>query len=237
MAATGTPTSGFKFNKKVLIHTGAGIAAAILIAFAITQCSSKNSERAARAQDQAAANNKMEQVNQNLIDARNTLERATGMLDSLATVNAVQADSIIVLNDSIAVLNDSLSNVNQRLQDCRNGKRRQGNGTRPTAPRPVVKPAPVNAGNTTTINLNTNSQNNGAITVANDGANVNNTNITLGEGAVNEGTIIVNNGGIVNHFQNAIDTLARAQGDTLAQKKKVPCQAIVVYSARQWKQR
>ncbi len=118
-----------KLNKRVLVATGAGVAASILLVFGITQCSSKNDAY----DERDAARAETEQV----------LSRANEVIDSLCTANAglkraqqdcntvvseqegqIDAlnDSIAALaasKDSIAALNDSLQNAARQLQETR----------------------------------------------------------------------------------------------------------------------
>ncbi len=118
-----------KLNKRVLVATGAGVAASILLVFGITQCSSKNDAY----DERDAVRAETEQV----------LSRANEVIDSLCTANAglkraqqdcntvvseqegqIDAlnDSIAALaasKDSIAALNDSLQNAARQLQETR----------------------------------------------------------------------------------------------------------------------
>lgn len=217
-------------NKKVLIHTGAGIAAVILLAFGITQCSQKRSEREAK--DDALR--QIESNKQEMVETTKTLQRAAGTLDSLITVNATQADSIIVLNDSIAVLNDSLDLVQGQLDDCRKGKRKPT----PTRPTPVKLTNPHN-GNRTRIDMRDNSINNEQIVVQNDGGNGNDTEITLGNGTTNNGQIVVNNGGTVtitsnqaaiDSLRNAVDSLQMKNGNVAAASSVVVIKKVKTYT-------
>lgn len=222
-------------NKKVLIHTGAGIAAVILLAFGITQCSQKRSEREAN----DSAMRKIESNRQEMQAANETLKRATCVLDSLMDANLIQADSIIVLNDSIAVLNDSLDLVQGQLDDCRKGKRNP-TPTRPTPTRPTpVKPTNPHNGNRTRIDMRDNSINNEQIVVQNDGGNGNDTEITLGNGTTNNGQIVVNNGGTVtissnqaaiDSLRNAVDSLQMKNGNSFAGSSVVVIKKVKTYT-------
>ena len=211
-----------------IVHVAAGVAVVALMAFGVTQCSSKQSER-----------DEKETKQSELLSASGKMERAAAQIDSLMNVNRglgnairaknqtiqVQGDSIAVLNDSIAVLNDSLAVVNDKLTDCRNGKK-QPVAKKPVAKKsaPVKKPVetkpvsvkkdtvvvvvkPCGDGNTN-IKLD-NSQNNGAIVVSEKKCN-NGTDIKLENGSVNNGAIVVgNNNHVVVNRAIVADTLAR----------------------------
>lgn len=233
-----TTPKKFNFNKKVLVHTGAAVAGALLIIFGISQCSNKRNERAAK---DAALRNAAQKEAQ-VIEASKTLERAAIAIDSLLTDNGIKADSIVVLNDSIQVLNDSLDLTKSQLADCRKSKckapkKSAGNApvneSRSAQPRVIdtVVVAPV-ANNETVINLRDSSKNTGNVIVANDNAaGGNRTEISLGNGTENSGTIVVNNGGNITIYDKdqtavlpsaAIDTLQKqANVDTL--RAKVVC--------------
>ena len=219
-------------NKKVLIHTGAGVAAVLLLLFGVHQCSEKQDEREVNNQNIE----QLKDANTQLSNAADALKEANSKISDLSYANDVQADSIIVLNDSIGVLNDSivvlndsLSIVKGDLEDCRNSKK-------PVAPanktkKPVsVKPKqeqkkeqPVinnvinnNINNNgyagSNVKLDENAKNTGDITIVNAAQTPNNATVVLGKGAVNEGTITINNGGVINnYYQNEkADTVEQA---------------------------
>ena len=103
-----------KLNKKILVHTTAGVAVAALLIFGISQCSEKKTI-------QETTNEQLENVSMALGKARKSIENFLEIKDSLsnqideqAKEIVLQADSIVVLNDlvksqadSIVVLNDS----------------------------------------------------------------------------------------------------------------------------------
>lgn len=221
-------------NKKVLIHTGAGVAAVLLLLFGVHQCSEKQDERDINKQNIE----QLKDANTQLSNAADALKEANSKISDLSYANDVQADSIIVLNDSIGVLNDSIVVLNDSLavvkgdlEDCRNSKK-------PVAPvkktkKPVIvkpkqeqkKEQPVinnvinnNINNNVNgvvganVKLDENARNNGDITIVNGNQAPNNSTVILGKGAVNEGTITINNGGVINnYYQNEkADTVEQA---------------------------
>lgn len=116
------------------------------------------------------------------------------------------------LRDSIAMWRDSTDAMTKKWQDCEKSKRKPA-PTRPAPARPApsagrkpdVKPvvtttAPVAAKddiNVTKIKMDADTRNNENIVVQNGKTSGSHTEITLGNGAVNDGNIIVNNGGSV----------------------------------------
>lgn len=121
------------------------------------------------------------------------------------------------LRDSIAMWRDSTDAMTKKWQDCEKSKRKPA-PTRPAPTRPAparpapsadrkpdVKPvvtttAPVAAKddiNVTKIKMDADTRNNENIVVQNGKTSGSHTEITLGNGAVNDGNIIVNNGGSV----------------------------------------
>ena len=98
-------------NKKVLIHTGAGVAAVLLLLFGVYQCSEKQDEREVNNQNIE----QLKDANTQLSNAADALKEANSKISDLSYANDVQADSIIVLNDSIGVLNDSIVVLNDSL--------------------------------------------------------------------------------------------------------------------------
>ncbi len=234
----------FKPTKKFWIHLGAGTVAVIVLAWGMTQCSGKQTERTEKEKTEQAAAKRMENAAHKIDSLLNANRGLNQKNADLSLENEIQADSIVVLNDSIAVLNDSLTNVNQRLTDCRNGKKgrkgqypgnqgrgNQGAGNRSAGntgnnnqKRVIVAHSEHKSGaDSVVIDLRDQSRNNGAIIANGGGQNVR---ITLGQGSVNQGQIIVNNGGTVNNyvnqFHNGADTL---RNDTLARKKMIHEQA------------
>ena len=233
--ATGTPaptTGTGKTKKWWIIHVAAGVAAVALVAFGVTQCSGKKSERS----EKEATKSELVGANQTLDSLRTAIRDATKTIGGLSQDNSAKADTIRMQRDtirtqrdSIATLNDSLTVVNGKLKDCRNSKRKPAQKPVQTAPAPVkpapVKPAPVKpdtiiivqqpvrtgCGGATNVSLN-NSQNNGAIVV---GGAACKTDIKLDNNSVNNGAIVVGDGNsvVVNTPAALIaaDSLARAR--------------------------
>lgn len=168
----------FKFDKKLLCHAGAGVAAVVLLAFAMAQCRG-------RQQVQDAANDAIGRADSALTVAKQVILESREAIGSLRDENAIQADSIVVLNDSINVLNDSLNVVNGRLADCQGRRVRQNSGVRP---RP--NPTPVKPRKDTVVVIQ-------QVPTPQSG---NNTNINIGSGANVGGDITVNNGGVINNY-------------------------------------
>lgn len=168
----------FKFDKKLLCHTGAGIAAVILVAVAVSQCNDKHTV-------QEAAGKALNEMDSTLTEAKQIILESREAIGSLREENAIQADSIVVLNDSINVLNDSLNVVNGRLADCQGRRVRQNSGVRP---RP--NPTPVKPQKDTVVVIQ-------QVPTPQSG---NNTNINIGSGANVGGDITVNNGGVINNY-------------------------------------
>lgn len=210
-----------------IIHCSAGVAAAILLAFGVTQCSGKKSERDEKEKAQTEVSTAADKLNTAAakIDSLLTANRGLGA-DNRAKADTIrmQRDSIATLNDSIVVLNDSLDIVNDQLTDCRNGKRKPTKPTKPCKPcRPVkptnpvvvkpdtlvvvVGPDSVARGGNVRVEMD-NSRNNGNIVVA--PTNANQTEVILRDGSVNNGNIVVgnNNNVVVN---NVVDTLRAYQ--------------------------
>lgn len=207
-----------KLNKKILVHTTAGVAVAALLIFGISQCSEKKTI-------QETTNEQLENVGMALGKARKTIENFLEIKDSLsnqideqAKEIVLQADSIVVLNDlvksqadSIVVLNDSIKVLNKNLNDCRNKKvqakpvvkQKKKNVPvvkKDTKPNVVVK----NDGeNITKINVKDTSVNNNLINVQNQPNRFNETEINVQNGSYNNGIINVNNGGsTINEVNN-----------------------------------
>lgn len=150
------------------------------------------------------------------------------------------------LRDSIAMWRDSTDAMTKKWQDCEKSKRKPAPTrpapTRPAAPsagrKPDVKPvvtttAPVAAKddiNVTKIKMDADTRNNENIVVQNGKTSGSHTEITLGNGAVNDGNIIVNNGGNVNvngvdkkvidSLRTAVNSLTNADKDTVQKPKK-----------------
>ena len=133
--------------------------------------------------------------------ARKELENANKLIDCMGREN-------VALHDSVAMWRDSTEFYKKGLDECRNAKKR------PAAVKPAARPAkqksktvqspapvapkPVEATtviNNTKVNVKDDAKNNNNIVVQNVVPNGNDTEITLGAGATNEGNIVVNNGG------------------------------------------
>lgn len=195
-------------NWKRIICAGGGVICAIAIAIVCTKsCSDR---KYANAVD----------------DARTEIKKAREVITELDAKNNA-------LRDSVQVWRDSTDFYKNGLKDCQNSKKTAPAPVRPATSRPTTPAKPVvpakpkaqpadtlfivcedvvnpqNRGNTTTINMEDNSKNNKNIIVQNGTQNISDTEITLGTGAVNDGNIIVNNGGkvVVNDNSKTIDSL------------------------------
>ncbi len=216
-----------------IVHVAAGVATVALLAFGMTQCNGKKSERAEKQAKQSE-----------LIDASRKIERAAGQIDSLLQANRglgednrAKADTIRMQRDSIIVLNDSLAVVNDKLADCRKGKKPcpqpKAPVKKPVAPKPVVKPQPkpvvkpdtvvvlvqapvdtVKCAPAVNVDLK-NSQNNGVIAV---GGAQGKTDVKLDNGSVNNGAIVIGNG---NHVIVNNPNAAKVVADTLTRITKI----------------
>ncbi len=205
------------FNKKVLIY-GASSAALVLAlvvsGLGVKSCNDKNSQRDAEINKELAAATK------NLDKASASLKKAIETISSQESKIQQQSDSIVVLNDSIKVLNDSLEVVNWKLGECEKEKKvvRSVENKKRTQPKPVVeeKKEEVVRNNKSTIKVGENVSNTGVINIENQKNNnaSNTSNIELGDGAVNEGTIIINNGDVINnyHKDEKVDTISSSSG-------------------------
>lgn len=172
-----------KFDKKFFIHTGAGIAAVVLLAFGISQCSEKQNMK-----------NDFDKHVKNLSE----------QVDILNQRNKV-------INDSIGVLNDSLVVVNKELENC--GKKKpvitkpvKKNKTTPVQTKPVEeKKQEV----TVVINESEKKQDKSDVRVVNDDKS-GSTNINIVGNSINDSKITVNTGGVVNnYYQNDMDTVTK----------------------------
>ncbi len=134
------------------------------------------------------------------------------------------------LRDSVEMWRDSTDFYKKGLKDCQDSKK----GNKKVTPTPArqnpvknkITPQPVNSGkNATDINLVDGSKNNKNIIVHNESQNNSETSITL-DHSVNDGNIIVNNGGTLNINDNqfVIDSL-RNEVDGLKQQKDVSASA------------
>lgn len=208
----------FKPTKKFWIHLGAGTVAVIVLAWGMTQCSSKQTERQEKQKTEQDAAKRLENAAHKIDSLLNTNRGLNQKNADLSLENEIQADSIIVLNDSIAVLNDSLTNVNARLEDCQKGKVTQHNRRAGNNNSRQMRPVSTAKTDSVIISVADSAHNEGAI-ISN--GNTGNVRIEIGKGAVNKGQIIVNGTGIINYranqFNNTADSLRR---DTIAQKSK-----------------
>lgn len=170
-----------KKMRNILIHTGAGVVAVVLVAFGATQCSRKKTASAERDENGRHLVEAIEVIR----DTRHMLDSVANVSDSLRRDNRVMADSILVLNDSIDSLND-------QLEDCRGAKK---SGARKAG---VRRPAPKRGSeNKVNVTLRPGAQNGGTIIIANDGALRNETEVLLDSVATNQGSIIISNGAVV----------------------------------------
>ena len=215
-----------------IVHVASGVVAVALVAFGMTQCSGKQSER----EEKEIKKSELVRANESLDSLRIAIGEARRLIGDLGDDNRaksdtirMQRDTIDMQRDSIAVLNDSLGVVNGKLIDCRNSKRKPAKPATPAKPQPKPQPKPVapvkpdttiivqqpvakpGCGGNVNVNLN-NSQNNGAIVA---GGNACKTDIKLENGSVNNGAIVVGNGNnvVVNTPAAVIaaDSLARAR--------------------------
>ena len=204
-----------------IVHVASGVVAVALVAFGMTQCSGKQSER----EEKEIKKSELVRANESLDSLRVAIGEARRLIGDLGDDNRAKSDTIRMQRDSIAVLNDSLGVVNGKLIDCRNSKRKPAKPATPAKPQPKPQPKPVapvkpdtiiivqqpvvkpGCGGNVNVNLN-NSQNNGAIVA---GGNACKTDIKLENGSVNNGAIVVGNGNnvVVNTpaVQAAVDTL------------------------------
>ena len=204
-----------------IVHVASGVVAVALVAFGMTQCSGKQSER----EEKEIKKSELVRANESLDSLRVAIGEARRLIGDLGDDNRAKSDTIRMQRDSIAVLNDSLGVVNGKLIDCRNSKRKPAKPATPAKPQPKPQPKSVVAvkpdtiiivqqpvakpgcGGNVNVNLN-NSQNNGAIVA---GGNPCKTDIKLENGSVNNGAIVVGNGNnvVVNTLavQAAVDTL------------------------------
>lgn len=203
---------GTQMNWKRIITVSAGTLAVIAISVLCTKACSEMKETEA------------------IAVARDEIARAREAIENVDKENKA-------LRDSIAMWRDSTVFYKEGLEDCEKSKkqpaetpvRKQEPVRRPAAPaKPRVQPRDtvyvvceeVNRGHVTTIDLKNNSRNEDNILVQNAAKNSSNTKITLGEGSVNNGNIVVNNGGEIkfaNDNSQAIDSL-RVAVDSLKQR-------------------
>lgn len=184
------------FNKKYLCHICAGVAAGILIAFSMKQCSDKEQAR----EDLGTTTEQMDRAAQTLRDANAMLDSLMNENRSLGQDNRAKADTIRTLRDSILVLNDSLEVVNDQLRDCRNGKKRCP-GTTPRQPNPTpVRPTkPVRD----------------TLVIIHDNINRGETNIIINDNSDNN-SVNVNNGTVNNYYLTAPADTVRQAGQNFA---------------------
>ncbi len=162
--------------------------------------------------------------------ARDEIARAREAIENVGNENKALRDSIAMWRDSTAFYKEGLEDCEKsKKQPCETPARKQEPVKRPVAPaKPRVQPKDTvyvicdgtNRGHVTTIDLKNNSRNEDNIVVQNAAKNSSNTKITLGEGSVNNGNIIVNNGGDIkfaNDNSQAIDSL-RVAVDSLKQQ-------------------
>lgn len=212
-----------KLDKKVLIHTSAGLVASLLLVFAVSQCNGKGAAEAER--DEVAENAKIVSDK-----AAAIVKDAQAKVDSLAQVNrglgetvAQQADSIVVLNDSIVVLNDSINVLNGKLAKCPANKKpavpakKVNPVKKPVAKTPAVSVKPVAQvkpqQGTVNVTVPADTVRGATVVVADGAAPVNVNNVTVS--GANNGQIIINNGGIVNSNQNTDAASQKVVRDTM----------------------
>ncbi len=168
-------------NKKWwIIHCSAGVAAILLIAFGMTQCNRKESERADKNEARRA-----------LVDARNRIVVIDSLLNAniiLEDDNFAKSDTICMQRDTINMQRDSIAALRDSLKDCRNGKKRCPGKRRTPAP---VRPAsqnPVVVHDTIVVVTQVPapaSQNNNGSMVVNISGNSDNNDIRINNGTIN----------------------------------------------------
>ena len=195
-----------------VIHTTAGVAAVLLTMFGVAQCSQKNNEQFGK----NLLNNTLNEYKQALDSATVHIKRVNDANKRLDDDNRAKADTIRMQRDSIIVLNDSLDVVNAKLTDCRNS----GKKAVPVKPKPQPKPQPKdtvcvgvlpekkvpeycpphNAKNVVVLDS---AKNNGNVVVEKNACG--DTEITLKNGAVNNGNIVVgNNNNVIINRQDSV---------------------------------
>ena len=223
------------------VHIAAGVVTVALIATAMTQCSDKEAERAKK----EAAKYELKAAQETLDSLCVSMDKANKLIGRQSGVIRAKSDTINMQRDSIAKLNDSLVAVNAKLANCNKDKKKQKKSTQSgqsqQKPKPEVsasvKPdtlvivyqgtvAPVGAG-ATDVRLN-NSQNNGAIVA---GGATCKTSVTLDNGSVNNGVIVLGDGNNVvvtaPAALNAADSTANA-----SQVKKMQFTSVFVTRSR-----
>ena len=226
----------FKLNKKVLCHTGAGVAAVILMAFGISQCNGKSAADSEREAAVAKCDSVVAQRDSVIAQATDVMKQARRQIadlrdanNNLTDVNEQQADSIVVLNDSIGVLNDSIVRLNDQLVDCQGRNRRAP--AKPVNKKPAQggkKKQPVaRQGNDdargTVVVRDSVRKREVTVPVATPGGN----NVIVN--GDNSGQIIINNGGVVNSC-NA-DKKANA-AKAVAEQKVVRDTCVLIMRSR-----
>lgn len=195
-------------NWKRVIGVSAGVIGAIAVIFCVKECRDNR-------------------VTEQVQDARNTINEAITQIDAVRKQN----DS---LRNETAKWQDSVDFYKKNLADCEKSKQKTQHKPVNDKPGRVNKPAVEKdtvwivketvRGNgsdnthTTTIRMEQNTRNNENIVVQNEKEAGSDTEIVLGQGAVNDGNIIVNNGGHVHIDGNkqAVDSL-RVVVDSLKQ--------------------
>ena len=196
-----------------IVHVAAGVATVALMAFGVTQCSGKQSERA----EKEAKNSELVVANGALDSLRAAVQDATMVLRDMDEANQKQEVVIKNQRDTIEMQRDSIETLNEALTDCRNSKKVQVKKT-PIKKAPVkkkpIKPQPVKpgCGGKADVSLDK-SQNNGSIVVGKGCQN----NVTLNNGSVNNGAIVIGDG------NNVVVTTPRALlvADSLENARRV----------------
>ena len=147
-------------------------------------------------------------VTESIEETRNTIKEARETMEQVSKQNDA-------LRDSVAMWRDSTEFYKRGLEDCENSKRKQSINKKKTVVTPrrdvvVIRDqdCPDNE-NGINIKLHDNARNNQNIVVQNECEKVAGAEIVLGNGAVNDGNIIVNNGGnvTINDNMEKVDSL------------------------------
>lgn len=195
-----------KKTRNILVHTGAGVAALLLVVFGVKQCSDKNDARsdldAVRAEAESITNNCNEMALTYEQALKDYAGRAQVVVDSLA-------NELVVRDSTIAVLRDSLDVTAKKLDDCLNCKK--NNKKRPAAAKKPVAAKKTAAKTCTTVKTVANAGNcadsTTMTTVEVSKPVTNATGVSIGSGAQNNHVNI--NNGTVNNYYAPVDTMKK----------------------------
>lgn len=231
----------FKLDKKILIHSAAGVGAVILLMFGISQCNGKSSAEDERDAVVANCDSVVAQRDSIVSQATDVINQARRQIAdlrnanrNLTEVNEQQGDSIVVLNDSIGVLNDSIVHLNDQLIDCQERNRRapvtpvkkkQGQGGKKK--QPVARRDGDGAHGT--VVRDTVRKREVTVPVATPGGN----NVIVN--GDNSGQIIINNGGIVTGNGIVNNTYVNARNVDAEKKAQQLRDTTVVLKIRRYR--